>query len=100
MVIRLLRIAVAAIFVGGIAGMIIASVNDNNNGAVVTCGLITAVTSLMLIAFTFASRQPGTIDENLARRVEDRVTSLVSGGADETEVRSLVRDAVRLGRGR
>jgi hypothetical protein len=100
MVMRLLRLVVAAIFVGGIAGMIIASVKDNNNGAVVTCGLITAVTSLMLISFTFSSRQSMKVDENLARRVEARVNGLVTSGANEAEIRSLVRDAVRLGRGR
>jgi hypothetical protein len=100
MVIRILRLVVAAIFVGGIAGMIVASVQDNNNGAVVTCGLITAVTSLMLMSFTFSARQPKLVDEDVARRVEGQVAGLVRAGADEDEVRSLVRDAVRLGRGR
>ncbi|MCU1500641.1 MAG: hypothetical protein JWM47_4594, partial [Acidimicrobiales bacterium] len=103
MVIRLLRLVLAGIFVGGIAGMIVNSVKDNNNGAVVAFGLITAVASLMLISFTYSSRQTivrTPVDEDRARTVEGRVAGLVSEGADETEVRSLVRDAVRLGRGR
>jgi hypothetical protein len=39
-------------------------------------------------------------EEADAERLEDDVLALVDAGADEQAVRSLVRDAVRLGRGR
>jgi len=41
----------------------------------------------------------GKVDESQAERVEARVAELVAAGGDEKMVRSLVREAVRLGRG-
>ncbi|HEX9258026.1 MAG TPA: hypothetical protein VF855_00715 [Acidimicrobiales bacterium] len=103
-----LRVAVAIVCVTGIAGMIIGTVaTDNNNGVVITFGLISAVAVLVLIASSAvarwaaerqAARAPGSVDEALAERVEQQVSALVSAGATEDEVRALVRDAVRLGR--
>src|SRR5258708_26748417 len=80
--------------------MIVASVAGNNNGWVVTFGLLTAVSVVVLMAFSAAAnRAPsgGTIDEELAAQVEGRIRELVETGADETAVRALVRDALLLG---
>jgi hypothetical protein len=98
----ILRVIVAVVCGLGIAGMIVGSLADNNNGAVVTFGLVTAVSILVLMAFSYASRSGSGragLDETLAARVEDRIQGLVSAGADEGDVRALVGDAVRLGRG-
>jgi hypothetical protein len=100
---RVLRVVVIILCAGGITGMIVASVAGNNNGWVVTFGLLTAVSVVVLMAFSAAAnRAPagGTIDEELAGQVEDRIRVLVETGADETAVRDLVRDAVLLGRRR
>jgi len=99
-----LRAAVAVICVAGIAGMIIGTVaTDNNNGVVITFGLITAVSVLLLITATAVSkaagaRADGRVDDVLAEQVERHVAALVAAGAREDDVRALVRDAVRLGR--
>ena len=87
MTLRVLRWAVIAICVVGIAGMIIGSIADNNNGVVVTFGLITAVSIIVL-------------DEALAEEIEAHVQALVAAGADEVSVRDLVGKATRLHRGR
>ena len=44
-------------WVAGVAGMIISSVNGNNNGWVVTCGCATAVAALCVFAATAATRR-------------------------------------------
>jgi hypothetical protein len=102
---RAVRRVVLAVCVSGIAGMIVASVNDNN-GAALTFGLVTTAAVLCLVVATAVTRPAGTgtatttpVDEAQAARVEDLVERLVTAGADEKEVRSLVREAVRLGRG-
>jgi len=107
MTLRVLRWAVIAICVVGIAGMIIGSIADNNNGVVVTFGLITAVSIIVLMAVattarSLESRQASAaeIDEALAEEVESKVQALVDAGAEESAVRDLVGRAVRLGRGR
>jgi hypothetical protein len=94
------------ICVGGIAGMIVGTVAaDNNNGVVITFGLVTAVSILALMAASsallHAKREPaatGVVDESLAEGVEVQVNALVGAGADEAALRRLVGDAVRLGR--
>lgn len=106
MFLRALRMLVAAICVAGIAGMIVGSIADNNNGAVITCGLLTAASMVALMAATAALRHEGAeplpdaivIDEDLAARVETRVNDLAAAGANEALLRALVRDSVRLGR--
>jgi hypothetical protein len=104
MTLRVLRWAVIAICVVGIAGMIIGSIADNNNGVVVTFGLITAVSIIVLMAVAATARSAenrrGELDESLASEVEDRVQSLVAAGGDEVALRDLVGRAVRLGRSR
>ncbi len=105
MALRIIRIVVLVLCAGGIAGMIVASIAGNNNGWVVTFGLITAASVVMLMVFSAASRSAATAgtaapDEALAEQVEIRIQDLVETGADETAVRDLVRDAVQLGRRR
>ncbi len=98
----LLRGVVGVICVAGIAGMIIGSVAGNNNGVVITFGLIAAVSVLVLMAVSAALRSPEGAspapDEALAAGVEDRIQALVAAGADEAALRDLVGQAVRLGR--
>ena len=90
----------AIVWVTGVAGMIISSVNGNNNGWVVTCGCATAVAALCVFAATAATRRDriDVFEDADAERLEDRVQSLVEAGADESAVRDLVREALRLGR--
>ena len=107
MTLRVLRWAVIAICVVGIAGMIIGSIADNNNGVVVTFGLITAVSIIVLMAVATTARSlearqtaAAEVDEALAEEIEARVQALVAAGADEMSVRDLVGQATRLHRGR
>ncbi|MGI8807259.1 MAG: hypothetical protein ACR2KK_05370 [Acidimicrobiales bacterium] len=104
---RAVRRVVLTVCVSGIAGMIVASVNDNN-GAALTFGLVTTVAVVCLVVATAVTRPvgagavgpdaPAPVDEAQAARVEELVTRLVASGTDEQAVRSLVREAVRLGR--
>jgi len=96
------RTGAAVVWLAGIAGMIIGSVNGNNNGWVVTCGMATATASVVLLSATAATRRDriDVFEEADAERLEEQDQSLVDAGADDTEVRSLVRDAMRLGRRR
>ena len=108
-------VALGTFFLFGIPGMIISSINDNT-GAGVTCGIIGAIAAIVLLAVTAATTgripptavsAPGTdprragapaAGEAEAEALEDKVATLVAAGADETQVRALVGDAVRLGR--
>jgi hypothetical protein len=113
---RTIRRLVLAVFVAGIAGMVVGSIADNS-GMAVTFGLITAAAAVGLIlvtavggpgAFGPPSRVrrtalpdpvPGDADRDEAgRAVEEQVDRLLAGGADERDVRELVRRAVRFGR--
>jgi len=98
---RILRPACGVIFVAGIAGIIVTSINGNNAGWVLTIGMVTAVAALVLIAVTAASPRPriDVFDDVIAERVEQRITALVAAGADEAEARALVRDALEMARG-
>lgn len=97
--VRTVRRTVLVVFLGGIAGMVVGSVMDNN-GTAVTFGLVTAAAAVCLILGTALSTgQPADrFDDDLAQEVESRIVRLVEGGADEEDVRALVRDAVVLGR--
>ena len=113
---RVLRRIVVTVFVSGIAGMIFGSIKDNN-GIAITFGLVTAVAALGLILITSvappgALAKPGAADdavaptteraavhdEATARDIEARIQALVDGGADEEQVRLLVRRALDMGR--
>jgi hypothetical protein len=95
-----LRALVLVLCACGIAGMIVSSVRGNNNGWVITFGFVTLLPAVSLLVTNIvlnAERGLG-VDESLAERVEAQVDRLRAGGADEEALRSLVRDAVRLGR--
>lgn len=100
MSLRVLRTLCAAVFVCGIAGLIISSVAGNNNGIVLTIGMTTAVAAIALLAASsVARREPiDAFEEADAERLEGQVQVLVDAGAPEVQVRNLVRDAMRLGR--
>ena len=100
--VRFLRPACAVVFVGGIAGIIVSSINGNNNGWVLLFGMSTAAAAVILIAVTAASPRPriDVFDDVVAERIEQRVQALVAGGADEAQARALVRDALEMVRGR
>jgi len=97
---KIARIICAAIFIAGIPSLIISSIIDNN-GAVLTFGLITAVTAVVLVAISTvsATERIDVFDDALAEQVEQRVAELVAAGADEEKVRLLVRESIELARG-
>ena len=99
---RAIRRVVIAVCAMAIAGMIVSSVTSHNGIAIAT-GLTAAVAVLCLILVTAvagpdAFGAPPPLDEGAAADVERRVDALVSAGADEAEVRSLVRAVRRLAR--
>ena len=97
---RIVRRIVILVFVGGIAGMIVGSIADNN-GVAITFGLVTAVAAICLMLVTSvgaATEPPAVFDDAAAEAMEQRIDRLVAAGADEDEVRDLVRRAVLLGR--
>ena len=103
------RTITLVVCVAGIAGMIVTSIVDHN-GAAVTFGLVSAVAVLCsMVAKTVtaeaerrlgdpAAPLPAAAAESMADVVERQVQALVGAGADETAVRQLVGEAVRLGR--
>jgi hypothetical protein len=101
---RVVRWIVIGVCAVGIAGMVGGSVADNSDLAL-TFGLITAAAILCLMVATAVSGPAtggggtGAFDEGQAARVEHLVDRLVAGGAGESDVRELVGEAVRLGRG-
>jgi len=102
MSLKVFRGICGAVFVAGIAGMIISSVNGNNNGWVVSCGLATALASIVLLSVSAATRRDriDVFEEADAEQLEVRIGVLVGAGADETSIRELVRDAMRIARRR
>ena len=101
---RRIRALVIAVFVVGIAGMIVGSIQDNN-GTAVTFGLLTAAAAVGLLLVTSvggteAFAKAPVFDEEAAARLEARIVELIEGGADEHAVRELVRESVRLGAAR
>ena len=101
MFVRVLRPVCSVIFVSGIAGIIVTSINGNNAGWVLTIGMVTAVAAVVLIAVTAALPRPriDVFDDVVAERIEQRIAALVAAGADEAEARALVRDALEMVRG-
>jgi hypothetical protein len=101
MSLRTFRIGCAVVFGAGIVTMIVTSVVSNNMGVMVTTGLITVAAAVVLLAVTSAvDRKPlgGIADDIAAERLERRIGTLVAAGADEDELRTLVRESIRLGR--
>lgn len=96
-----IRITSGLVFVASIAGLIISSINGNNEGWVLTIGMASAITAVVLIvtsAVASTKRNPAFVDAD-AEVVEARVRDLVDAGADEESVRELVRLSLKLGRG-
>ncbi len=97
---RWIRRYVLAVCGVAIAGMIVASVTDHNGVAIAT-GLVAAIAIVCLILVTAvagpeAFGAPPPVDEAAAADLERRIVALVASGADEAEVRSLVRAAGRV----
>lgn len=87
-------------FVCGIAGLIISSVAGNNNGLVLTIGgcIVLAAVVLMTVNTVTVRERIDAFDDAAAEQLEAQIYQLVEQGADENDVRALVRDARRIGR--
>ena len=101
MTLRVLRIVVIVVCVSAIAGMVAGSV-ANNDGLAITSGLLAGVAVVVLMAATLGAREAAVapVNEERAAAVEAQIQALVERGTDETDLRTLVGEAVRLGRGR
>jgi hypothetical protein len=88
-----------AVFPLGIAGLIVASINGNNNGVVLTIGAVTttAAVVLLVVSAVATDQRIEAFAEADAESLETSIAELVAGGADEARVRRLVRDARRTG---
>ncbi len=97
---RVIRWVCAVVFVCGIAGIIVSSINGNNAGWVVTIGLTTTLAAIILIiASTVASRQRiGAFNEVAAEKLESLIADQVARGASEDAMREIARRAIELGR--
>ena len=97
---RAIRIACAVVFVCGIAGIIVSSVNGNNEGWVISIGLTTTLAAIaLIIASTVAVRERiHVFDDVAAEQLEARIAQLIAAGADETALRDVVRQSIELGR--
>ncbi len=97
---RLITRACIAVFVCGVAGLIISSVAGNNNGLVLTIGgvIVIAAIVLMTVNTVTVTDRIDVFDEAAAEQLEAHIAQLVQQGADETDVRTLVREARRSGR--
>lgn len=96
---RTVRRIVIGLCVAGVAGMVGGSIADRV-GLAITAGSTAAIGVLCLILVTAAAGPIGfgtatPVDEDAAADLERRVQHLVDAGADETEVRSLLRAASR-----
>ncbi|MFM7489288.1 MAG: hypothetical protein ACKO36_02980 [Actinomycetota bacterium] len=96
-----IRIVTGVMFVASIAGLIVSSIAGNNEGWVVTIGVVSAITAIVLIVSSavVSSKRIPAFSEVEAERIEEQVRRLVAAGADENDVRELVKTSIRLGRG-
>lgn len=85
-------------FICGVAGLIISSIAGNNEGVVLTIGGCMSLAAVVLIAVSATTnrRRIDAFVEADAERLEQQIDALVAAGADEQQVRSLVRDALRI----
>ncbi len=99
--VRVIRWACAVTFVSCIAGLIISSIAGNNAGWVLTIGMVGTAAAVILIVVSLVTSQQRVpvFSEVRAEALEQRIADLVTAGADENEIRDLVRAAVELGRG-
>jgi len=98
---RLIRGLCIATFSAGIPSIIVSSILGNNVGYVVSFGSVTAIAAIVMLATSAVtnSKRLDAFDEVLAEKLEQRVTQLVAAGADENELRQVVREAMNLARG-
>lgn len=101
MALRLIKIGCFGLFLAGIPAIIVSSIAGNNEGWVLTFGMITAVAALILIAVSSvtSNKRIDAFNEVLAERIEQRVQQLVQAGANEDDVRALIRESIDLARG-
>jgi cell division protein FtsW (lipid II flippase) len=97
---RLITRACIAVFVCGVAGLIISSIAGNNNGVVLTIGgcIVLAAIVMMVVNTVTVKDRIDAFDDALAEQLEAQINRLVEQGADEADVRTLVREARRIGR--
>ncbi len=88
-----------AVFVSGVAGIIVATVNGNNAGVILSIGLVIVLATVALLTATSVgvNGRIEVFDEAAAEKLERMVMELVADGADEADVRALVRETRRLG---
>lgn len=98
---KLIKTTCFTLFLAGIPAIIVSSIRGNNEGWVLTFGMITAVAALILIAVSSVTtnKRIDAFNEVLAERLEQRVQQLVQAGANEDEVRALIRESIDLARG-
>ena len=99
---RWIRRIVLVVCALAIAGMIVASITSHN-GVAIALGTVAAVAVICLMLVTAvagpeAFGRPQPVDAGAAADVERRVETLVANGADEADVRSLIRAVRRLSR--
>lgn len=98
---KLIRILCFGIFLAGVPGIIVTSIVSNNNGGIVTIGMCMVGAAIVLITMsaTNSNKRLDAFNEVAAERVENRVRALIEAGANEQEVRALIRDTIDLSRG-
>ncbi|MCE2817706.1 MAG: hypothetical protein LW686_03525 [Ilumatobacteraceae bacterium] len=98
---RLIRITCLTLMLAGIPALIVSSIRGNNEGWVLTFGMISAVAAIILMAVSAATstKRLDAFDDVVAERVEQRIRILVEAGANESDVRNLVRESMSLVRG-
>jgi hypothetical protein len=90
-----LRAVLRVVAALGIPGVIAGSI-AGNDAVALTFGGVIATAAFGLIVVTAVSG-PTVSEDALGGAIEERITSLVRDGADESDLRALVADARRLG---
>lgn len=95
-----IRVLCAVIFVAGIAGIIVTSIVSNNNGGIISIGLVTSIAAVVLLtASTIATnKRIDAFDDVAAEQLEQQVAALIATGANEDALREAIRAAIDLGR--
>jgi Na+/melibiose symporter-like transporter len=97
--VRFVRVACAVTFVSCIAGLIVTSIAGNNEGWVLTIGMCGAAAAVILIVVSLVTANRRLPEFVEAEAIEARIARLAAAGADENELRELVKASVKLGRG-
>lgn len=98
---KTIRVVCSVLFISSIAGLIVSSIAGNNEGWVISIGMVAVAAAMILMVASLVAAQQRLpeFSDARAQEVERMVARLVEQGADEEEVRSLVRSSVQLGRG-